>query len=350
MKAFVGLALAVILTGCQPAESEEGPRGAVSAAVEVVKVDRGPLELSLAAYGSMEFSAETQTTVSFLRPGQVLRVPVVAGQMVKKGDLLMTVGGVPRGSPEVQQASIAVDFAQRELARVQRLITEKLATNQELQHAEQELAAATAGLGGLGRDSAGGASMRAESSGIVAEVLVQPGSIVQAGQPGVMIAPKDALSVRAGFEVEDLPRLKEGLPVRLSPVFAGSVNVEAPATLAVLERVVDPKTQLVEGLIRIPEPLPWMAAGLAVRVVVVLELHPSALRIPLSALTEHEGKEGVFVIESSHAKFRAITLGLKDAARVEVIGGLKEGELLATTGRSSLEEGMAVRATESVGQ
>jgi RND family efflux transporter MFP subunit len=258
---------------------------------------------------------------------------------------LLGVGGVPRGAPEVLHANIDVEFATRELSRVQRLVEDKLATNQELQQAEQQLVAAQAALRALGGGGAGGTSLQAPMDGIVAEVLVQPGAIIQSGQPGVVIASRDAMTVHAGFEVEDLPVLRSGETVRLSPVFVQRNAVQVEAKLSTLHRVVNPKTQLVDGVISVLEPTSWMAAGLAVRVAVVVEAHQGVLRVPRLALVELGGKRGAFVLEAGHARFRALTLGIADAAMQEVKAGLKEGEDVVTTGHSSLADGMLVRST-----
>jgi membrane fusion protein (multidrug efflux system) len=305
-----------------------------------VRAGVGDVERTLLTYGTVEFAVERQRTVSFVRPGQVLGVPVVAGQTVKRGDVLLLVGGVPRGSPEVEQASIELAFAEREVARVQRLLRENMATNQELENAEKQRATARAALSSLG---GGGAPMRASADGIVARVLVQRGDLVQEGQPGIVLASGDSMTVRAGFEVEDLPELRETLPVRISPVYGDARATRVEATLSTLHRVVNPQTQLVEGLIGVPEPPTWMAAGLAVRVLVVLESAHNVLQIPRDALVEQGGKGGVFVVEQGHAHFRALTLGIVDADRVQIRQGLSAGATVVTTGRSSLSDGMAVR-------
>lgn len=345
MKRAILVLVGLGLSACH-AEGDGNPtRREVSAAVSAAKIERGRVERAIVSYGTVEFAADRQRTLSFVKPGQVTRVPVVAGQVVAKGDLLLQVGGVPRGAPEVQQATIDVDFAERELRRVQHLVDEKLSTNRDLEAAQKQVAAAKATLRGLGGGGAGGARMRAESDGVVARVLVQRGDLVQAGQAGVVLAARDSMSVRAGFEVEDLADLHEGLPVRLTPVFGNPNDKPAQATLSTLHRVVDAKTQLVEGLIHIPEAQRWLAAGVAVRATVVLAARENALWAPREALLERDGKHGVFVIDQGHAHFTPLSLGIEDEDRVEVQKGLTVGSTVVTTGRSSLSDGMAVRVT-----
>lgn len=340
MRHFALLFAAAVCVSCRAGDAPSDATDK-NAAVSWVEVRRGNVERTVSTYGTVEFAADRQRTLSFVKPGQVSNLLVVAGQTVKKSDSLLIVGGVPRGSPQVQQALVEVEFAERELLRVRRLVNEKLATNRDVESAEKQVAASKAGLQALG--GAGGQAMRAQADGVVARVLVQRGEQVQAGQPAVVLASSDAMTVRAGFEVEELAALKQGLRARVSPVYGARETKSAEATLSTLHRVVDPTTQLVEGLIHVSERPPWMAAGLAVRVTVVIEQKADVVRVPREALVSQGKTQGVFVVEKGHAHFRALTLGIEDHELLEVKSGLTAGAKVVTTGRSSLADGMAVR-------
>lgn len=330
---------AVSCRSSQPSEKVEAPR----ASVAVAKVSRGPIADTIETYGTAEFAPEHERSVTLVRSGQILNVPVVAGQIVHKGDTLLTVGPMPSGSPALQQARIDADYAKRELLRIQRLVGEKLATNQDLQNAQKQVAAARAGLIALGGGSAGGgARIRASTDGIIARVLVRRGQVVQAGQQALLMAAENSIAVRAGFEVEDLPQLSEGLTVWLEPIYRGPSGARARAELSTLHRVIDPSTQLVEGLIQVPDPPSWLAAGLATRVTVVLRSEKDALRIPRNALIDVGGKQGVYLIRGGHAHWRAVELGIESDHFLEVKKGVHAGDEVATVGRSSLTDGIAV--------
>ncbi len=330
---------------CQKnAPPDGGPSmDATIASIAAVKVERGDIEQTLDTYGKVEFATSQQRNVTFVHPGQVMTVPVVEGQMVRASDELLRVGAVPSGSPEVQQAAISVKFAERELVRVQRLVDERLATNQDLQSAEKQLAVANAALSAFAGGGATGTPIRASMDGIVAQVLVHRGDVVQAGQTAIILAPRESMSVRAGFEVEDIALLSEGLAVRISSPYGQATDKAADATLSSLHRTVDPKTQLVEGVIRVSDPPTWMAPGLSVHVVIVLETHKKVLCVPRGALVQRNGATGTFVIVSGHASWRVLELGLNGGDSMEVRSGLQEGDSVATTGKTTLSDGMAVR-------
>jgi multidrug efflux pump subunit AcrA (membrane-fusion protein) len=101
----------------------------------------------------------------------------------------------------------------------------------------------------------------------------------------------------------------------------------------------------VEGLIQLPDAPAWMASGMKVHVRVVVGESADALRVPRAALVERDGITGVFVVAEGRAHWRPLTLGIAGEDAVEARSGVAAGEAVATTGRSSLADGMAVRTS-----
>jgi RND family efflux transporter MFP subunit len=334
-----------LLAGCGGrASSETAEEPQQTAAIQTAQVSRGAVEETIETLGTVEFDPGRLHTLTLTAGGKVLEVRVVAGQMVRRGDVLLTLGPLPVDSVEVQRAKLDAEYAAKGLARTRRLLEEKLATNQEVANAEKELETARVVLRSLGEGGTGAATeLKAPAEGIVAQVLVNRGQIVPAGREAAQLAPRDALAVAVGFESEDVPRLAEGQRVVIAPVSASATQAPVRAKLSRLHRTVDPSTQLVQGLIQLPDPPAWIASGMKVDVRAVVRQAPDAVRVPRLALVERDGRPGVFVIEQGHARFRALTLGIEGDDCVEVREGLAAGEVVATTGRSSLADGMAVR-------
>lgn len=326
-----------------------GPAGPV-ATVAVQRAEEGPVEESLATFGTVEFDPHQERTVSFVSAGQIAQVLVTPGQAITRGDPLLKLGPLPASSLEVQQARINLDYAERNLERLRRLLQRHLATNEAVQQAEKDVASARAALEGLGVDGTGGPRViAAPFSGVVVEVPVTSGNIVHPGEEAMLVAPEHGLVVRAGFEPEDALGLEAGMPVRIEPVFAAGGEHPARGVLARLHRVVDPATQLVEALVR-PVELPgWMAAGTRVRLEVVVRSASHAVRVPRDALVSRDGEIGVFAVESGAARWHRVQVGIESDRWAEIRGGLDVGALVVTTGRTSLQDGMAVVAAETPG-
>lgn len=332
------------ILGCRSETTPAVTSRPVVAAVATATVARAAITTTIETVGTAEFDPEHLVATNLVRAGQVIDVATVAGQAVRKGDVLLSVGPVPAGSLDAQKARIDVDFAERELVRTRRLLGEKLATNQDLQNAEKQLASNQAVLAALGAADGGTPTVvRAPSDGIVAQVFVRPGALVQAGQEAVTLAVHRAMLVRAGFEVEDVPRLTEGAPIELLPVYAASGTPPVSARLSRLHAIADPTTQLVEAIIQLAEPPTWLVAGMRLHVHAQVAGARDALYLPRDAIVERDGRPGVFVVDHEEARWRQVSLGISDSHRIQVLSGLADGDVVVTTGRTSLADGMRVR-------
>jgi len=174
-------------------------------------------------------------------------------------------------------------------------------------------------------------------------VLVRPGAIVQAGQEAVTLAVHRAMIVRAGFEVEDVSRLKEGAEVELTPVYAAPDAQPVTTTLSRVHAVADPATQLVEAIVRVADPPGWLIAGMRIRVHAESAGRDEALRLPLDAIVDRDGKPGAFVVTRNEARWHSVELGIDGAEYAEVKSGLAEGDVVVTEGRTAIADGMKLR-------
>ncbi len=347
MRLRAAAASLILLAGCGEPSGPPPEAGSPTATVATAVVDRGVVQETVETYGQVEFDPHRTRAVSFVTSGQVLQLLVEPGQTVREGDVLLRLGPVPGGTLEVQQARIDLEFAKRDLERVRRLRAQHLATNDAVQQAEKKVADARAALVSLGEDAPDGAdSIRAPFSGVVVEVLVTSGAVVQTGQNAFLLAPRRGVVVRAGFETEDAAHLAAGQAVRIDPVFPAPGDVAANARLATLHRVIDPATQLLEALIRPAAPPSWMVSGVKVRVRVVIRSASDAVRVPRDAVLSRSGARGAYVVDGGAARWRPLRIGIEGGERLQVLSGLEGGERVVTTGRTSLSDGMAVRVTE----
>ncbi|NOZ77599.1 MAG: efflux RND transporter periplasmic adaptor subunit [Acidobacteria bacterium] len=351
----LAFSLALALLGCGGRThgapvSTPAPGREPTATVGVVRIQRGTVEEAVRTFGTVAFDPHQVRTVSFITAGQVAQVLVTTGQSIGRGEALLKLGPLPSSSLEAEQARINLDYAQRNLERLRRLRESHLATNEAVQQAEKDVASARAALEGIGIDDAHGPrTIEAPFSGVVVKVLVTSGSIVHPGEDAVLVAPAGGLVVRCGFEPEDAARLKPEMEAWISPVFTADGTVPVKGVLMRTHRMVNPRTQLLEALIR-PKRIPaWMVAGARVQIRVVVRAARAAVRVPRNALVTWGGITGVFEVVSGHARWRPVQTGVAGEHWVEIKGGLRAGALVATTGRTSLNDGMAVNAVAQPG-
>ena len=333
------------LAGCQRGGDQHaaGAEPAPVATVATTVVGTGEVTERLEAIGIVVFDPRRTRTLPFVRAGQVRQVLVTAGQPVVKGEALLRIGPLPPATPSAKRARIALKTARQDLERLNRLRSDGLSTTGEIQRAEGAVARARADLSGLGGRQA--TLITASAEGTVVRVLVRAGAMVQPGQDALELAASPGVVVRCGFEPEDAPRLAPDMRALVTPVFGRGDEAPARARLARLRRVVEPTTQLIRALVRPDKVPPWMVAGLAVRVSVQVRTAAGAVRVPRRALLHRDGRTGVFAVEGGVARWRPLKVGLESDQWVEASSGLRAGAVVATTGRTSLADGMAVAAS-----
>jgi membrane fusion protein (multidrug efflux system) len=68
-----------------------------------------------------------------------------------------------------------------------------------------------------------------------------------------------------------------------------------------------------------------------------------ALTVSKETLVNEESNPSVFVIENSVARLRPVRVGLRTNDRVQILEGLKEGDLVVSFGQKGLKDGSTVQ-------
>jgi RND family efflux transporter MFP subunit len=126
------------------------------------------------------------------------------------------------------------------------------------------------------------------------------------------------------FHVDALPdRSFQGRVSRLSP----AVNPQS-RTLA-LEALVDNR----DGLLK---------PGFFARATIQTNRRDKALAVPAEALFSLAGIEKVFVVSDNKVSERIVRSGTRLTDSVEIVDGVREGELVATSNLGNLQQGVEV--------
>jgi hypothetical protein len=92
---------------------------------------------------------------------------------------------------------------------------------------------------------------------------------------------------------------------------------------------------------------PNFAVGTPVQVAIDAETHKGVVLVPAAAIVHQGGERAVFVLmgdpgQSSTAQRRDVMTGLETADQVEVVSGVKAGEMVLTSGQNGLPDGAKV--------
>jgi RND family efflux transporter MFP subunit len=352
----------------KPTAPEEGPDSSLTFLKEsqwkipfaTTWADERPLASEMELAATVEPAASDQLTVGAPTGGRFFHNPKLAlaeGLPIKKGDVLGTVAPTVAGDDfsrlqfAVEEARLARDQIQREIARVEPLVGEKLLPERRLVELRNDLETQNARLnsagGRLGRVTAsggqGGLPIKSALEGVVSQVLVPNGEPVEAGAALVRIGGTEHLWIRARFVakpaslfVEPKPtaaRLPSGQRIALDTIdarFLSALPVVDPAS-RIATWIVDVAPPAAGGVR--PGEFSELRPGGTVVLVVRFGKPESRLAVPREAVVEINTRPYVFVqTDGEHFERRAVTVGREEGPWVEILSGVKKGERVVSKG------------------
>jgi HlyD family secretion protein len=178
-------------------------------------------------------------------------------------------------------------------------------------------------------DALGKSSVRAPFDGIVYGLPVKQGAFVQAGELLLQVADLSHVLVRAFVDEPDIGRLQAGQRVEITwdaipgRTWIGTVGT-VPATVKLrVSRNVGETTCVVDNLdFRL---LPNVNVG----VTIVVAEHQNVLTLQRDALHIDDSKPYVYQIVDDQLKRQTLEISLQNLTRVEINGGLNEGDRVA---------------------
>lgn len=188
--------------------------------------------------------------------------------------------------------------------------------------------------------------LRTPEAGTVLEVLVEPGESVTAGQLIARIARLDVVEIIAEIDETDVGSVKPGLTARVNSLAYPdrTFTAEVVRLSPVARR--QGQVGVFDVTLRAENGEQLLRPGMTVSVDIESERRSGVLVVPNAALTVRDGRNGVFVIENGSARFQPLETGLSTATQVEVLDGLKAGDVIVAGPPAALRvlaDGDAVR-------
>ncbi len=334
---MIACALLLVIT-CSTVRAQEP-----SVMIRQARVVQQPISETMTVYGQVQADPDTVQTISLLHDGLITRVAVVPGQRVKRGEILLELATSPGAHMDYLKARSAVDYAESELARQQRLLKEQLTTNAQVEAARNALQNARAGLQAL--EAQGQNKTRdkvsAPTGGIIIQLRAKQGDRLQAGAAVLEIAIGNRLVARLGVEPEDIRLLEPGTPVKIRSVFVP--DYRADSQIREIHAMSNPTTHLVDVLVPIPaDQTDHLVLGSSLSADIRLNAH-TGMTVPRSAVLQDEQGAYVFRVVGGKARRVAVTTGLESDQWIEITSGLKPDETVVSVGNYELRDGMPVR-------
>lgn len=373
--------------------------------VRVAVAERSALESTIATNGKVEPQPQANFEAHAPYPGLIKRLYVHEGQHVAAGTLLLlmddtdarsrlasalaglrsaqaTYNDMLRGGTQEERISLNGDIqrtladrdqAQHDVATLKKLQLTGAASANEVAAAELRVATANASLqllqerkterydaGDVERAKAAfeeaqtayaaaqsilsQANVTAPFAGTVYSIPVSTSEYVQQGALLLSIANLSKMQVRGYFDEPEIGKLRVGQPIliewdaRPGQEWHGHI-ARVPSTI-----ITYGTRNVGEVLITIDDAGESLLPNTNVRVTVVTANEPNALNVPREALHTDRGKSYVFRIVRGTLRRTEVTVGNFNLTQVEILKGLKEGDVVAlgSTNGQPLVNGLPV--------
>lgn len=323
------------------AEPAEEKADDASVLVKLQPVSRQAQARTLDTFG--EIATGKPESLSFPQPGQLLQLPVVLGQHLRRGDPVAVIGTDPATVAAYAQAANALGFAQRELKRQQELAQLKLATQSQVDAARKQLEDSQAALAAQARLGGAHASvtLTAPFDAVVTALPVAQGERVAAGTPVAQLGPTGHQRALLAIEPARSAGLAVGMAVTIRPLLDDATPIAA--RISEVGGMVDPKTQMVTAIAELPStPSTSLAAGTRVEAAIKLG-EQDAWSVPRQAVLSDEAGSYLFQAASGHAHRVAVKVLGESGLAYGVSGQLDPKLPVVVLGNYELRDGMRVR-------
>lgn len=309
--------------------------------------------------GSREFAAEvrprTESRLGFRVPGKLLARPAEVGQRVQTGQVLARLDGADlqlgqqAAEAALRAAQAAYALAQEEFKRYQALQAQGFISGLELERRQTSLKAQQAQYEqAQAQQTAQGnqvtyATLQAPVRGVITAVEAEVGAVLAAGATVFRLAhegPRDVVFAVPEDQVADL-RARMGRQEVVS-VRAWGSTAAVTATLREVAAAADAVTRTFQ--VKADLGAAALELGQTVTVSLSQPAMDAALRLPLSAVVQTQGRSAVWLLDrgSMTVKLQPVVVSHADGNHLILASGLRPGQTVVTAGVHTLSEGQRV--------
>jgi len=377
-----------------------------------VRTDRAKrqlLEITVTATATGTLKSDTEIKITAQRVGRVSELPVVEGDVVRKGDVVAELDPAEaliglnkaraslsraratlaelRASLEALDAEVkaAVDRAASRFEdaslryeRLRGLYEKGFVSKNEHDAAKTEYEVAKAehesALAGGAKISARKSEVEAQSAavreaeeavklaelehdysylrapmaGVITSIPVKLGETVSKGSLVAELIAMESLYIEAFVDEADVDRVRLGQEVYVT--MDAYPNRKLKGKVYMISPVVlgaKQETRTFEVRTRMAEGGVELKPGMSADIEIIVGRAENTLSVPSQAVIEREGKRYVYVKEGSRARLREVETGISNWTLTEIKGGIGEdAEVITTPDVKGLEDGSRVKVKE----
>jgi len=337
MKRLFAFSAVALLAGC--GSNAPAPEPTPSVLVTTIPARQGSLPATVVAYGSVGPALNGTMTFSEAQPGQVTALAVAPGMAVHAGQALATFATAPASRSGYLQAVTALAAARKQEASTAQLLSQQLATRDQLTQATKAVTDAQTALAALQADGAGRFShtIVAPFDGVVTTVAVAQGDRTQAGAAILTVAKAGGIVVTVGVDPAARAGIAVGQSASLKRLSGGGELhgkvIRVDSALNATSRLIDVDLSFPAGTL-----LPGESMQVAIETGAV-----QGWVVPHKAVVTAGGPSRVFQVIGGKAQSVPVQVLLSSDKGDVVQGKLDASRPLIVDGAYQVDDGGAVR-------
>jgi RND family efflux transporter MFP subunit len=339
---------AFLVSGCGQKDAKVADERTIN--VQTKTIETKSLRPFIETIGSLK--AFEQVVVSSEIEGILKTANVEEGTFVSKGSLLATIedrdyaSELRRVEAALRQAEATRANAKAEYSRKETLYKEELVTRQQFDDVVTRLALAEAEVDrakealAIARERYSKTRILAPMAGFISEKKISQGEFVRNGTPLYVLVQIDPLKLLFTVSEKDIGKLKVSQDVQfLVDSYPGR---EFKGRVSIIYPTMDERTRTLQVEARAANPERLLKPGLFAKVILYTAESRDTVVVPVTSIL-YEGKSmKVYVVDGDRARLRNVKLGSKYDDLMEVVEGVKGGEVLVVAGQQNLAEGAKV--------
>lgn len=316
---------------------EEQQQAGFGVPVETAVVVAKPLNVTLDAVGTLV--ANEMVTLSPEIAGRITEIKFTEGAPVKKGDPLFKIDD-RMARAELKQAESALQLARLNHERFRKLSKTGASTKLRFDEANAELGVTQANVD-LSRTKLEYMTITAPFDGTVGLRKVSPGEYVNVGQELANFVSYDPMKVN--FTIPETQASQLAVNQTIDFTVEALPGQKFQGVVYALDPQLDVNGRAVQLRATIPNPDNVLKPGFFARISLIVARKENALSVPESAIVPQGDTKQVFVVDAENkAQLVTVELGERVAGSVEILSGVKEGDVVVTSGQIKLQPGAPV--------
>ena len=276
--------------------------------------------------------------------GILQQVYVTEGQKVSKGQTLARIddGGL---SSQLAQMETQAALAKTTFERQQNLWNQKIGSEIQFLQAKTNYNSQLKSLAQMKAQIAK-TVIRAPFSGTIDEIATDRGSVVGPGTPVMRIVSLGNMYLEAEVPEKNIGSVKKGSDVIVEfPVLGETLNTKVTQA----SNYINPENRSFTIQVAVPNKNGKIKPNLSSKIQIKDYSNPKAITVPTSIISENaDGEQFLYIAQNPDkdgnaiAKRVIVKVGLSQGELVEIVDGIKDGDLIISEGARSVKDGQKV--------